>query len=183
MARGLVHRPSAGTGSAPGQLSNGAYVSQGFEQQQQTQQQAMQPDGLTNPQLMLPSAYPGAQGMQQGMGMIPTPNAGIPSSSGMYTVKPEPLIGQGGTGSTLPNGMISVDASGSSGMGNSGYQQPGGMIPVPGMMGHNPMSSTLMSNGAPVLIKQDNWSAATHSPSMIPVGVLPHALAHPAMLK
>jgi hypothetical protein len=151
-------------------MSNGAYVSQGFEQQQQQpQQQTMQPDGLSN-QLMLPSAYPGAGGMQQGMGMIPTPNSGIPSSSGMYSVKAEPLMGQAGTGSTLPNGMIPVDAAGSSGLGNSAYQQPGGMIPVPGMMGHSAMTSApLMSNGAPVLIKQDNWSAATHSPSMIPV--------------
>jgi hypothetical protein len=150
-------------------MSNGAYVSQGFEQlQQQSQQQTMQPDGLSN-QLMLPSAYPGAQGMQQGMGMIPTPKTGIPSSSGMYSVKTEPLMGQAGTGSTLPNGMIPVDAAGSSGMGNSCYPQPGGMIPVPGMMGHSAMGSTpLMSNGAPVLMKQDNWSAS-HSPSMIPV--------------
>jgi hypothetical protein len=148
-------------------MSNGAWILPGFEQQQQqqTQQQTMQPDGLSN-QLMLPSAYPGAQGMQQGVGMIPAPKTG---SSGMYSVKTEPGMGQAGTGSTLPNGMIPVDAAGSSGMGNSGYPQSGGMIPVPGMMGHSAMgSSQLMSNGAPVLIKQDNWSAS-HSPSMIPV--------------
>eukprot|EP00775_Hariotina_reticulata_P012625 gene12625-12755_t len=119
-------------------------------------------------QMMLPGAgFGGSQAMQPTMGMIPTPNAGITNSTGMVPIKTDPC-GPASNPTMLPNGMVPVvDGMGTAGMGNNGYQQSSSMIPVPGMMGHNALS--VMSNGAPVLIKQDNWSAtAAHSPSMIP---------------
>lgn len=168
VARGLVVRtPQSGSSSAAKggvpQLTNGGYNIQTVEQHQPSQQPAVPADGVSNTQLMLPNAYPGAQGMQPAMGMIPTPGSGIANSSGMAPVKNEPGVGV--NSSTLPNGMIPVEAG-------TSYQQANGMIPVPGMMGHNHMSSTLMGNGAPVLLKQDNWSNPSQSPSMIPVSVL-----------
>lgn len=174
VARGLVVRtPQSGSSSAAKggvpQLINGGYNSQTVEQHQPTQQSAVPADGVSNSQLMLPNAYPGAQGMQSAMGMIPTPGSGIASSSGMIPVKNEPGVGV--NSNTLPNGMIPVDA-GNAALAGTSYQQQNGMIPVPGMMGHNHMSSTLMGNGAPVLLKQDNWSNPAQSPSMIPVSVL-----------
>lgn len=167
VARRLVHRPQAGTpstaSSCPGPSSNGAFNSQSVQQGVQQQQQTMQ--------MMLPGAgFGGSQAMQPTMGMIPTPNAGITNSTGMVPIKTDPC-GPPSNPPMLPNGMVPVvDGTGTAGLGNNGYQQPSGMIPVPGMMGHNAMS--VMSNGAPVLIKQDNWSAPAHSPNMIPVGPL-----------
>lgn len=170
MARGLVRTPQSGSANAakaaPPQLNNGNYNPQAYEQQQPPQQQAAAADGVSNSQLMLPNAYPGVQGMQPAMGMIPTPGTGLASSGGVMPIKNEP--GVGANSNPVPNGMIPVDA-GNAALGGSSYQQTNGMIPVPGLMGHNTMSSTLMGNGAPVLLKQDNWANPTHSPSMIPV--------------
>eukprot|EP00878_Enallax_costatus_P037418 GHUV01042266.1.p1 GENE.GHUV01042266.1~~GHUV01042266.1.p1 ORF type:complete len:436 (+),score=151.84 GHUV01042266.1:433-1740(+) len=170
VARGLVVRtPQPGSSSAAKagapQLNNGGYNHSPTEQPQPGQQPAVPADGVSNTQLMLPSAYPGVPSMQSAMGMIPTPGTGMGNSSGMIPVKNEP--GVGANSNTLPNGMIPVDA-GNAALAGSSYQQPNGMIPVPGMMGHNHMSSTLMGNGAPVLLKQDNWANPSHSPSMIP---------------
>lgn len=162
-----MHRPQAGTpstaSSCPGPSSNGAFNSQNVQQGLQQQQQTMQ--------MMLPGAgFGGSQAMQPTMGMIPTPNAGITNSTGMVPIKTDPC-GPASNPTMLPNGMVPVvDGTGTAGLGNNGYQQSSGMIPVPGMMGHNALS--VMSNGAPVLIKQDNWSAPAHSPSMIPVCTL-----------
>lgn len=171
VARGLVVRtPQPGSASAakagPSQLNNGSYNQSPVEQPQPAQQSAVQADGVSNPQLMLPNAYSGAPSMQPSMGMIPTPGSGIGNSSGMVPVKHEPGVGP--NSNTLPNGMIPVD-TGNAALAGKNYQQPNGMIPVQGMMGHNHMSSTLMGNGAPVLLKQDNWANPSHSPSMIPV--------------
>lgn len=172
----MVRTPQSGSSSAakagPSQLINGGYNPQVIEQQQPTQQQAVAADGVSNPQLMVPNTYPAAQSMQPSMGMIPTPGAGVSNITGMVPVKNE--HGLVANNSTLPNGMIPLDA-GNAGLGST-YQHTNGMMPVQGMMGHNAMSSTLMGNGAPVLLKQENWANPSQSPSMIPVSLL-HALA------
>lgn len=160
----MVHRPGAQAPSSsqgtPGLLPNGVFDPGSSQQQQQGAQQfAVQP-GTANSQMLL-SAYPGAQGMQAASGMIPTPNLGAGDGTELVFVKPEP--------DSSANGVPLEGAADPS----SSFQRsslPGVMGASPGLGGSNGMGTTLMSNGAPVLIKQDAWSMP--SPSMVPVRVL-----------
>lgn len=173
MARRLVHRPQAGGPSSsqgtPGLLPNGVFDASNVQQQQQpAQQSGVQPEN-SNPQMML-SAYPGAQSAQQGSGMIPTPNTGVTDTSDMLTVKAEP-------GSSTANGVVPLEGAADPSSSSLQRGSMAGMVPVSGMMGSSATGSALMSNGAPVLIKQDNWSMP--SPSMVPVSSQATGMALP----
>lgn len=161
MARRLVHRPG---GQAPsssqgthGLLPNGVFDPSSGQQPQPAAQQFGVQAGTANPQMVL-SAYPGAQGMQPGSGMMPTPTTAAGDTTDLLSVKPEP-------GSTT-NGMVPLEGAADP---SSSFQRSSmpGMVPVSGVMGSSSaMGASLMSNGAPI-IKQDAWSMP--SPSMVPV--------------
>lgn len=167
VARRLVHRPPQAPSSSqgtPGLLPNGVFDASNVQQQQQTAQQfAGQQQGIPNPQMLL-NAYPGAQGLQPGQGMMPTPNTTVPDGIDMLGVKPEPVSSANGM---VPlEGTAAADASSSFQRSSMAGMAPGASTMVPNSS--NSMGQALMSNGAPVLIKQDAWSMA--SPSMVPVG-------------
>jgi hypothetical protein len=161
VARRLVHRPG---GQAPsssqgthGLLPNGVFDPSSGQQPQPAAQQFGVQAGTANPQMTL-SAYPGAQGMQPGSGMMPTPSTAAGDATDLISVKPEP-------GSTT-NGMVPLEGAADP---SSSFQRSSmpGMVPVSGVMGSSSaMGASLMSNGAPI-IKQDAWSMP--SPSMVPV--------------
>lgn len=129
---------------------------------------AMQPSGAFP--LQAGMQLPGMMPMQPGPGIPPL---GADGPGGMPVMNGS--AGVGGPSNGLPNGMVPVDGVNPSvnpSMGASSYppppmpqpQPPSGMIPVPGFGG-----SALMSNGAPVLIKREQWGASSPSPSMIGV--------------
>lgn len=162
VARRLVHRPGAqGPSSSqgtPGLLPNGVFDPGSSQQQQPAAQQLAVQPGTANPQMML-SAYPGAL---PGPGMVPTPNTAAGDGTELLCVKAEP-------GSSA-NGMVPVEGAADP---SSSFQRsslPGIVAASPALGGSNGMGTALMSNGAPVLIKQDAWSLP--SPSMVPVRVL-----------
>jgi hypothetical protein len=157
VARRLVHRPGGQAPSsvqgAHGLLPNGVFDPSSGQQPHPAAQQFGVQAGTANPQMVL-SAYPGAQGMHPGSGMMPTPSIGAGDTSDLLSVKTEP-------GSTT-NGMEGAADP-------SSFQRSSmlGMVPVSGVMGSSSaMGASLMSNGAPI-IKQDAWSMP--SPSMVPV--------------
>lgn len=163
VARRLVHRPGGQAPSssqgAHGLLPNGVFDPSNTQQQQPGAQQLGVQPGTPNPQMML-SAYPGAQGMQPGPGMIPTPNTVVGDSTDLLPVKPEP--------SNTANAMVPLE--GTAADPGSSFQRTSlpGMVPVSGVMGSSSaMGASLMSNGAPI-IKQDAWSMP--SPNMVQVG-------------
>jgi hypothetical protein len=177
VARGLVQRPAAGAAggvtSTPVQpqpgLSNGSMLPQTLEPSGGGASAGMAPGALGAGSGVLPGAFGGPSPPVQSMGMMPTPNSVMVGASSGYPVKAEAGAPSSST-SCLPNGMVPVDAAGGTGLPPSGYQQPSGMIPVPGLAPQGAMGSSLMSNGAPVLIKQDGmWPATSTSPGMIPV--------------
>lgn len=168
VARRLVHRPGAqGPSSSqgtPGLLPNGVFDPGSSQQPQQAGQQFALAPGTANPTVML-SAYPGAQGSQAGPGMVPTPPSVAGDVTELLSVKPEPGSSANGTvpaaaaeGAADPTGSFQASLPGSS-IGAS-----------PALGTSNAMGTALMSNGAPVLIKQqDVWSMP--SPGMVPVRV------------
>lgn len=165
VARRLVHRPGSQAPSSsqgtPGLSPNGVVDTGSVQEQQQAAQEpGVQPGIPSNTQMML-SAYPGAQGMQPGSGMIPTPNTTLGDSTDLLSVKPEP-------GSSA-NGMVPLEGAADPTSKFQGASMPG-MVPVSGGMGNSSMGGALMSNGAPVLIKQDHWSMP--SPGMVQVRTL-----------
>lgn len=175
VARRLVHRPGAQPGAptsssagTPSFVPNGVIDSGSVPPQQPAAlqlpgQQAGQQTLANSQQMMLSAQYPGAQGMQGVPGMIPTPNTTAGDGTELLPIKPEQQAGSTAAGS-LPaaEGATAADSN----LARGGVAAAGGMIPVSGAATSSAMGTSLMSNGMPVLIKEENRP----SPSMYPVG-------------
>lgn len=134
-----------------------------FQPQPQQQQQAQVIQPGSNPQLNQQAGQ-----FSTGQSLQPSGQQGLSRGQelAMQALKSS-AAGAGATSSMQPSTMVPVDGL-NPGLAASKFQQPNGMIPTTNFSSFNPPS---MSNGAPILIRQDppsQW-AGTQSPSVLQV--------------